>query len=97
MSIRMDKGEARRLAELAKALKKDKSAVARDLMDQGWIFYWINRYRQGKVSLGVLSGKLGLPYSDLIDLLAELKVEAPIDFSDYLAGVGLLSEGGRLK
>lgn len=92
MSIRMDSIEERRIAELAKALRKDKSSVARDLLDQGWSFYWIGRYRQGKASLGILSRKLGLPYSDLIDLLASSRSRPRSTSPTTLPGRGFSEE-----
>ena len=95
--MRLGPEEEQRIAELAKALKKDKSAVTRELIDQGWTFLWLGRYRRGKVSLEVLAAKLGMPLSDLIDFLAEQRVEAPIDLTDYLAGVGVLGSSRRKR
>ena len=41
--------------------------------------------KEGKLSLEGLENKL--PISETIDQLAELGIEAPIDFEDYLKGV----------
>jgi hypothetical protein len=46
----------------------------------------LKRYKGGKLSLGGLSKKLDISISETIDLLAELGIEAPIEFEDYLNG-----------
>ncbi len=63
---------------------KDKSVVARELIDYGWEFLMIKLYKEGKISLGTLSEKLELSISETIELLAEFGVESPIEYDDYL-------------
>jgi len=65
---------------------KDKSTVARELIDYGWEFLMIKLYREGKLSLSTLADKLELSVSETIDLLSEFGVESPIDYDDYLKG-----------
>lgn len=43
-------------------------------------------YKEGKLSLEGLAKKLDISVSEAIDLLAELGVESPVDFDDYLKG-----------
>jgi hypothetical protein len=43
-------------------------------------------YKEGKLSLVGLAKKLNMSISDPIDMLAELGIEAPIEFDDYLKG-----------
>jgi hypothetical protein len=43
-------------------------------------------YKEGKLSLEGLAKKLDVSISETIDLLAELGIEAPIEFEDYLKG-----------
>jgi hypothetical protein len=43
-------------------------------------------YKEGKLSLEDLAKKLSVSISEAIDLLAELGIEAPIEFEDYLKG-----------
>jgi hypothetical protein len=43
-------------------------------------------YKEGKLSLEGLAKKLNISISEAIDLLAELGIEAPIEFEDYLKG-----------
>ena len=86
MSVRLDPEGLRRLKELARRDKKDMSAVARELMDLGWIYLMLQEYREGKVSLGTFARQLDVPLVEAIDLLAKLGVGSPLEYDDYLAG-----------
>lgn len=86
MSVRLDPQELKRLRELAKRERKEVSAVARELMDFGWSFLMLREYREGKRSLGSLAEGLGVPLSDVVDLLADLGVRSPVEYDDYLRG-----------
>lgn len=59
------------LEELSRLEHKDKSTVARRLIDYGWEFLMLKYYKDGKLSLEVLSRKLDLSLSETMDLLAE--------------------------
>ncbi len=52
-------------------------------MEQGWVFVALRQYAAGKLSLGSLSRRLGVPLADALDLLAELGIRAPIPYEDY--------------
>lgn len=86
ISLRLKDKEFKRLEELSKIGRKDKSTVARELLEYGWDFLMVKLYKEGKLSLGSLSSKLELSISETIDLLSELGVNAPIDYDDYLSG-----------
>ena len=86
MSVRLDAKGLRRLRELARREKKELSAVARELMDHGWVFLMLREYRQGKCSLGSFAKALGVSLSEAIDLLADLGVRSPLEYEDYLKG-----------
>jgi predicted HTH domain antitoxin len=90
MSMRLGKRETKRIEELAALEHKDKSTVARELLDYGWEFLMIRLYREGKVSLGGLASKLSLTLSETIDRLSELKIEAPLDYDSYVQGLDVL-------
>lgn len=90
LSLRLHDREMNRLAELSQLERKDKSSVARELIDYGWEFVMLRQYRAGKVSLQTFAQKLDLSLSAAIDLLAEFGITAPIDYDDYLQGVDLL-------
>ncbi len=92
MSVRLDTEALRRLRELAKRERKEISTVARELIDEGWVFLTLREYRQGKLSLGTVAKRLKMPLADVIDLLAELGVRSPIEFDDYLKSHAAASE-----
>jgi predicted HTH domain antitoxin len=90
ISLRLKEKEFARLKELSKSEQKDKSTVARELMEYGWEFLMIKLYRNGKLSLGTLASKMGLSVSETIDLLADFGIESPVEYDDYLSGLDVL-------
>lgn len=86
ISLRLKDREIKRIEELSKTQYKDKSTVARELLEYGWQFLMVKFYKEGKLSLATLASKLDVSISETIDLLAELGVKAPIDYDDYLKG-----------
>ncbi len=86
ISIRLKDKEIKRINELSQITDKDKSTVARELIDYGWEFLMIKLYKEGKLSLGSLSEKLDLSISETIDLLSEFGTENPLEYDDYLKG-----------
>ncbi len=86
ISLRLKDRDLERLDELSKALHKDKSTMARELLEYGWDFLMLEYYKEGKLSLSGLAKKLEVSISEAIDLLKERGIEAPIGFDDYLKG-----------
>ena len=86
ISLRLKDRDVERLEELSRSERKDKSAIARELLEYGWDFLMLKNYKEGKLSLTGLAKKLDIPISEAIDLLKELGIEAPIGFDDYLKG-----------
>jgi predicted HTH domain antitoxin len=86
ISLRLKDRDLERLDELSKALHKDKSTMARELLEYGWDFLMLEYYKQGKLSLSGLAKKLDVSISEAIDLLKKRGIEAPIGFDDYLKG-----------
>jgi predicted transcriptional regulator len=92
ISVRLKDRDLERLDELSKALHKDKSTMARELLEYGWDFLMLEYYKQGKLSLSGLAKKLDVSISEAIDLLKERGIEAPIGFDDYLKGFEVFDE-----
>ena len=92
ISLRLKDRDLERLDELSKALHKDKSTMARELLEYGWDFLMLEYYKQGKLSLSGLAKKLDVSISEAIDLLKERGIEAPIGFDDYLKGFEVFDE-----
>ncbi len=93
ISLRLKDRDFKRLGELSKMVQKDKSTVARELIEYGWEFFMIKLYRGGKLSLSTLSEKLVLSVSETIDLLSEFGIESPIEYDDYLKGLEVFKKG----
>lgn len=90
VSLRLKDAEMKKLEELSRIEQKDKSAVARELINYGWEFVMLKQYREGMLSLGTLAEKLDVTVVEAIDLLAEFGIEAPIEYGDYLKGLEVL-------
>jgi predicted HTH domain antitoxin len=94
ISLRLKDRDMERLQELSRLEHKDKSTVARELIEYGWDFLMVKHYKEGKLSLGGLAKKLDISISETIDLLSELGIEAPIEFEDYLKGFAVFKSKG---
>jgi len=86
ISLRLKDRDLERLDELSKALHKEKSTMARELLEYGWDFLMLEYYKEGNLSLSGLAKKLDVSISEAIDLLKERGIEASIGFDDYLKG-----------
>lgn len=86
ISVRLKERDMERLGELSLAEHKDKSTVARELLEYGWEFLMLRHYKEGKLSIEGLARKLNVSISEVIDMLSELGIEAPIEYEDYLKG-----------
>ena len=87
ISLRLKDKDLERIEELSKLERKDKSTIARELLEYGWEFLMVKYYKEGKLSLGSLAKKLDISISEAIDLLSKLGIEAPIEYDDYLKGL----------
>jgi len=92
ISLRLDPEQMKRVEELAKEERKEKSALTRELIDYGLRLKMFKLYRQGKISLGYLAEKLSLSVGEVLDLLAEFGIESPIEYEDYLKGFETLKK-----
>jgi predicted transcriptional regulator len=93
ISLRLKDRDLERLEELSKATHKDKSTMARELLEYGWDFLMLKYYKEGKLSLAGLAKKLDVSISEALDLLKERGIEAPIGFDDYLKGFEVFEKG----
>jgi hypothetical protein len=92
ISLRLEKSELKRIDDLSSQEHKGRSAVARELIQQGWQFRMLKQYREGKLSLGGLAKNMDLSVGEAIDLLAGLGIESPIEYEDYLKGFEVLAK-----
>jgi hypothetical protein len=92
ISLRLKDRDLQRLDELSKATHKDKSTMARELLEYGWDFLMFKYYKEGKLSLTALAKKLDVSISEALDLLKERGIEAPLGFDDYLRGFEVFNQ-----
>ncbi len=86
MSLRLNKEELDRISKLSEQKKKAKSEVVRELLNGGWIFFWLKLYSAGKVSIGKMSEELDMSINEVMDLLAEFGIRSSVRYDDYLEG-----------
>jgi len=86
ISLRLKDKDLERIEELSKLERKDKSTIARELIEYGWEFLMVKYYKEGELSLGGLAKKPDISISEAIDILSKLGIEAPIEYEDYLKG-----------
>ena len=55
----------------------------------------VQRYKEGKLSLGSLAEQLGRPLAETLDMLADLGVPSPLEYDDYLEGFEYLRAAPR--
>jgi len=91
-SFRLDDKELKRIEKLAEEEGQDKSRSVRELLDYGWEYMMIRKYKEGKLSLSRLSQELEQPISEVIDLLADLGVESPIEKDEVMEGYRTLKK-----
>lgn len=92
VSVRLSQEEIEKIRTLSKKEKKEKSAVMRELIRQGFIYKSMQEYREGRKSLGTLAKDLELSLSATIDLLAELGIASPLTHEDYLQSLETLRQ-----
>ncbi|GJQ48665.1 MAG: hypothetical protein HKUEN01_10510 [Candidatus Kuenenia stuttgartiensis] len=87
ISLRLKDKDLERIEELSRQEHKDKSTIARELLEYGWEFLMVRYYKEGKLSLEGLAKKPDISISEAIDVLvAKLGIETPIEYEDYLKG-----------
>lgn len=92
LSVRVDADDYSFLSRLAAEGKQDVSKTLRDLMGKGRVLLAVERYREGRASLGKTAQLAGLSVAEMIDLLAVYGVPAKIDVEDYRKGLESLAK-----
>ena len=92
LSLRLSRKELDRIKEIATKENKKKGEAARSLLDYGWFFFNLKRYKEGRISLESLAKQLDLSVTETIDLLVEYGVPSPISYDDYLEGLETLRQ-----
>ncbi|MEE8167781.1 MAG: hypothetical protein V3T58_02770 [Candidatus Hydrothermarchaeales archaeon] len=92
MSVRLTDDEVIFIEKIAKKKNRDKSTIARELIDQGKTLWVFNEYQEGRLSLENAALELGISISELLDLLARYGIRSPVQFEDYLKGLEIMEK-----
>ena len=84
MSLRLSEKELKRLKALAKSENKEQSSEIRELLADGLKYKMLLRYKEGKVSIGILSKLLEINIGEALDLLASFGIPLSVTYDDYL-------------
>jgi predicted HTH domain antitoxin len=87
MSVRMDRENYDFLHEITKEEGSDLYKAVRDLVTRGRILLAVERYRKGEASLGRAAELAGVPFGQMMTILAEFGVESRIEKDDYAQGL----------
>jgi predicted HTH domain antitoxin len=87
MSVRMDEDNYEFLRQLSKDENSDISAAVRELVYKGRIMLAVERYREGKYSLGRAAEVAGVRLGDMIEILANHGVNSNLESEDYPDGL----------
>ena len=87
MSVRMDEDNYAFIRELAHDQKADVSQTVRALVYKGRVMLAVERYREGRVSLGRAAEMAGVRIGEMMDILASYGINSNVDQDDYRKGV----------
>lgn len=80
VSLRLEK--MKELEYFGKLLQENRSAVVRDLLDEGKKMKAMSLYKNKKISLGLGAKLAGMTLSDFLDLLEEHNVKLNLTLDD---------------
>ena len=84
MSLRITENEKIHILKWAKQEGVDKSNAVRELLEYGWKFVLLERFRHGKISLEFLAEELNITVSEAMDFVAEYGAASSLDYDDYI-------------
>ena len=93
IGIRLDEQEAAFLKKLSRETQQGLSATVRKLVSRGRIILAIDKYRNGKTSLGKSAGIAGLSVGEMMATLEEYRVKSNLETENYLEGLENLRKG----
>jgi predicted HTH domain antitoxin len=80
------------LTRLSKEEKGDVSKAVRDLVHKGRLLLAVERYREGRASLGLAAELAGLNLGEMINALSEYGVPCNLEVEDHLTGLENLEQ-----
>ena len=92
VSFRLSEKEKEIIESIASEENKDKSEVARELIDYGETFRAVKRYKKGKISVGKMASELDITITEAMSLLTELGINSGITKEDQVEAKENLEE-----
>jgi predicted HTH domain antitoxin len=87
ISIRIPEQDYHFLSLLSKEENDDLSKKIRELVDLGRVMLAIEKYKKGEASIEKAAQIAGLSIAGMLEVLKEYKVEANLEYEDYLKGL----------
>jgi predicted HTH domain antitoxin len=82
VSFRLSEKEKTIIENIANEENKDKSEVARELIDYGETFRAVKRFKEGKISVGKMASELDTTITETMSLLTKLGIDSGITPED---------------
>jgi len=84
VSFRLSEKQKEIIENIASEENKDKSEVARELIDYGETFRAVKRYKKGKISIGKMASELDITITEAMSLLTELGINSGVTQEDQV-------------
>ncbi|MFB6100702.1 MAG: hypothetical protein ABEK16_05515 [Candidatus Nanohalobium sp.] len=92
VSFRLSEKEKETIENIASEENKDKSEVARQLIDYGETFRALKKYRKGEISVGKMASELDITITEAMSMLTELGIDSGITQEDQIEAKENLQE-----
>lgn len=86
ITIRFPEGEIKDIEKLLDDENANKKTTVKELIKLGKIYFAINKYQEGKLSIGRAAEIAGLTLSEMIDIFAKFGIKSKLEVMDYLEG-----------
>ncbi|MCR4291584.1 MAG: UPF0175 family protein [Candidatus Kuenenia sp.] len=90
LSIRIGDTDYKFLFSLAKEENEDVSKKIRELVDLGRVMLAIEKYKKSEASIEKAAHIAGVSIAKMMDILKEYKIEANLEYEDYLKSLKTL-------
>lgn len=90
VSIRLRDKDLKFLEKMAREERRNRSEVARELIDKGRIFDTLKKYKEGTLSIEKAAKELDKSVGGFMNLLTELGIRSPVSYEDYKEGIEAL-------
>ena len=84
VSFRLSEREKQIIENIAEEEEKDKSEIARELIDYGETFRVLKQFKKGEISIGKMASELNTTITEAMALLNELGIDSGITQEDQL-------------